>query len=120
MELEDDAAHVHMGGDWHMPTPEQIKELINTANTTTAWTTSDGVSGVTFTSKSDASKSIFIPAAGYAEQGEIKMNTYCIRTWSSMLDTSSSEYGKCLDVWGSSVLNYYQRYCGYSVRGVIG
>ena len=29
LELEDDAAHVYMGGNWHMPTPNQINELIN-------------------------------------------------------------------------------------------
>ena len=28
LELEDDAAHVIMGGDWHIPTPEQIAELV--------------------------------------------------------------------------------------------
>ena len=37
LELEDDAAHVNMGGDWHMPTPEQIKELLD--NTNIVWTT---------------------------------------------------------------------------------
>lgn len=34
LDLEDDAAHINMGGDWHIPTPNQINELINTANTT--------------------------------------------------------------------------------------
>jgi hypothetical protein len=29
LELEDDAAHVNMGGSWHMPTPTQIQELID-------------------------------------------------------------------------------------------
>ena len=43
LNLEDDAAHINMGGDWHMPTPQQIQELLN--NTTTAWTTQDGVNG---------------------------------------------------------------------------
>ena len=28
LELSDDAAHINMGGDWHMPNEEQIKELI--------------------------------------------------------------------------------------------
>lgn len=28
LELEDDAAHVNMGGDWYMPTKEQFEELI--------------------------------------------------------------------------------------------
>ena len=62
LELEDDAAYVNMGGSWHMPTPTQIYELHN--NTTTAWVEEDGVEGMTFTSKKDSSKSIFIPAVG--------------------------------------------------------
>lgn len=49
LELVDDAAHIHMGGDWHIPSPKQIKELLN--NTTSAWTTRDGVNGRLFTSK---------------------------------------------------------------------
>ena len=33
LDLCDDAAHIHMGGKWHMPTDEQIRELIkNTEN----------------------------------------------------------------------------------------
>lgn len=44
LDLEDDAAHVHMGGDWHMPTPIQIQELID--NTTAVRTKLDDVSGV--------------------------------------------------------------------------
>ena len=59
LSLEDDAAHINMGGHWKMPNPDQINELISTANTTSAWTTNDGVSGVTFTSKVDTSRSIF-------------------------------------------------------------
>ena len=51
LELEDDAAHVNMGGSWHMPTKEQIQELID--NTKSTWTTKDGVNGRLFTSKTD-------------------------------------------------------------------
>lgn len=35
LDVEDDAAHVNMGGDWHIPTPTQLKELIN--YTTSEW-----------------------------------------------------------------------------------
>ena len=51
-----------------MPTPTQCQELLD--NTTTTWTTLDDVSGRIFTSKIDTSKSIFIPAAGYAWEGK--------------------------------------------------
>ena len=85
LELEDDAAHVYMGGNWHMPTPDQIKEL--TANTTSTWTTQDGVNGRLFTSKKDASKSIFIPAAGLAWGGLVQNSGDGGYVWSSMLHT---------------------------------
>ena len=60
LEPEDNAAYINMGGDWHIPSPKQIKELTN--NTINAWTTlDDGVSGRIFISKKDMTKSIFIP-----------------------------------------------------------
>lgn len=46
-----------------MPTREQLIELI--ANTTYEWTSINGVNGGKFTSKTDSSKYIFLPAAGY-------------------------------------------------------
>ena len=64
LELEDDAAHVHMGGDWHIPSYEQFKELID--GTTHVWARLDGVSGMVFISKKDTPNSIFISAAGVA------------------------------------------------------
>ena len=119
LDLEDDAAHVHMGGDWHMPIPEQIKELLN--NTTTAWTTLDGVNGIKFNSKKDESKFIFIPAAGYVlDNFYAGIGNYGF-IWTSMLHPkyvySSQELG-----FGSNgpYLNGYNRDFGFSVRGVIG
>jgi hypothetical protein len=66
LDLEDDAAAVNMGGEWHMPTQAQIEELLD--NTTNAWVTDyngSGVDGRLFTSKTDASKKLFLPASGY-------------------------------------------------------
>ena len=116
LDLEDDAAHANMGGEWHMPTIAQINELINTGNTTTAKTTNEGVSGITFTSKKDASKSIFIPAAGRASYGSIQ-DLYFSHIWSSMMETYNIIYANVLI---NSGLTYYNRFYGYSVRGVIG
>ena len=119
LELEDDAANVNMGGDWHMPTPEQINELIN--NTTRKWTALDGVSGRLFTSKTNTSQSIFIPAAGYAWDGSVRSSGDGGGVWSSMLDAGYADGGQslCFDS-GFVVLDYYYRCGGLSVRGVIG
>jgi len=121
LELEDDAAHVNMGGEWHMPTPDQIKELINTANTTSTWTTQDGVNGRLFTSKKDTSKSIFIPAGGWAWNGSVYLSGVCGFVWSSMLNTSDVNGGQLLSF--NLYAAYLYDYCrdnGFSVRGVIG
>ena len=122
LELEDDAAHVHMGGDWHIPSPEQIRELINTANTTNTWTTQDGVYGRLFTSTKDKSKSIFIPAAGGAWDGSLSYSGSYGGVWSSMLSSSGVSYGQYLyfnSDYASLDYSGY-RYGGFSVRGVLG
>lgn len=67
LDLEDDAAHVHMGGDWHMPTKEQFEEL--TVNTTSTWITKDGIGGRLFTASNG--NSLFIPSHRYAMDGYI-------------------------------------------------
>ena len=119
LELEDDAAHVNMGGDWHMPTPTQIQEL--TANTTNTWTTQDGVNGRLFTSKKNG-KSIFIPAAGDAWDGSVNGSRNIGVGWSSMLSKSNVLGGQHFYFNSSIVLEGYDghRYDGLSVRGVVG
>lgn len=121
LELEDDAANANMGGDWHIPTPAQIQELLD--NTTSFWTTLDGVTGIKFTSKNG--KFIFIPAAGYAWDG----SAFTILTegsiWSSMLSTYGVNYGQVLNFYsgcdgqGDAYQGDAYRFYGFPVRGVI-
>ena len=120
LELADDAANANMGGDWHIPTPEQIQELINTVNTTSTWTTQYGVKGRLFTSKKN-DKSIFIPAAGYVWDGSILHSGDYGIVWSSVLSSSYVDVGQSLNfVSGGAYLGDDYRYDGFSVRGVIG
>ena len=120
LELEDDAAHANMGGDWHMPTFKQFKEL--TANTTISWTTLNGVSGNTFTSKKDGTKSIFIPAAGNAWGGEIVVSDYSYFWFPelSYRQVSGGQYFYFTPNSIGSYSDYIPRSRGYSIRGVIG
>jgi len=119
LELEDDAAHVNMGGDWHMPTPAQINELLS--NTTNTWTTQDGVNGRLFTSKTDTSKSLFIPAAGNVWDGSVSYSGDDGCVWSSMLSTCNVDCGQNLFFFSDNAyLLNYDRNAGFSVRGVIG
>ena len=119
LELEDDAAHVNMGGSWHMPTPDQFQELID--NTTNDWTTQDGVNGRLFISKTDPSKSIFIPAAGNAWDGSVDGSGNVGVVWSSMLSSSNVDRGQGLYFdSGYAGLSDGSRFGGLSVRGVVG
>lgn len=119
LELEDDAANKNMGGDWHMPTNDQIIELFN--NTTTTWIEEDGVEGMTFTSKKNPSKSIFIPAAGVADNDSVCNIGKIGYLWSSMLSDKYDTHGMSLSFFVNCVfLSYYYRYLGMPVRGVIG
>ena len=111
-----------MGGDWHMPTPEQIQELLD--NTISTWETLYGVNGRLFTSKNDNSKSIFFPASGYALYGTLYFNGISGSlgyVWSSMLNKYIINLGqnfafhsKCAFTW------CHDRNYGLPVRGVIG
>lgn len=120
LDLEDDAAHANMGGSWHIPTPEQIMELLD--NTTRKLTTLDGVNGSLFTSKKNPSKSIFIPTAGYASGGSVHYGESISDVWTSMLGKGGVVYGTCLGLVSGGVFlgGYANRYYGFSVRGVIG
>ena len=119
-----DAAHVHWGGAWRMPTADEIDALTN--NCTSTWTTTNGVYGRLVTGKGDyANKSIFLPATGVgsgsslAQTGSYGYGNY----WSSTPDSRWS----CSYAWDlhfyyneSSKVSrdYYSRSSGQSVRPV--
>lgn len=109
-----------MGGDWHMPTPNQFQELID--YTKHIWVALDDVNGMKFTSKKDTSKFIFLPAAGFAVDGLIiGIGRYGF-VWDNMLYSKHNYIGYELGFisFSAYLYTYLSRYCGLSVRGVIG
>ena len=119
LEPEDDAATQIMGGNWRMPTATEFQELYD--NTTNEWVTINGVNGRKFTSETDTSKYIFIPASGYAHSERVYDRGLCCNSWSSSLSPSSSNCG--VDLYFTSKRiepqDYgYRRYFGFCVRGV--
>ena len=73
---EHDAAHVHWGGSWRMPTDAEFSALVS--NCTTTWTTTNGVYGRLVTGKGAyANRSIFLPAAGYGEGSSLYSTGSC-------------------------------------------
>ncbi len=77
---EYDVAHVKWGGNWCMPTLDDIKELLN--NCDSEWTTLNGVNGEKFTSKINGN-SIFLPAAGDRWGGDLYYAGEDGKYWSS-------------------------------------
>ena len=108
-----DAAYVHTNGKAKMPTLTQVQELVSGTNS--EWTTIDGVAGRKFTNKSDSSKYIFIPAAGYFHDGSPYGKSSDGFVWSSSLYKGNESY----DFDGVSASGSY-RYYAQSVRGVLG
>ena len=114
-----DAAYAHTNGKAKMPTQTQVQELISGTNS--EWTTIDGVAGRKFTNKSDSSKYIFIPAAGFFLNGSHGDEGSRGYVWSSSLSTS--DVGNAYDLYfGSSSVDAgsYGRCYARSVRGVVG
>lgn len=120
LDLEDDVAHVIMGGDWHIPSEAQFNELI--ANTTSSWTTDyngAGVTGAVFTSNINGNSIFFHAAGGLFDEGP-EGHDEKIEFWSASRD---SFYGSALGLYGdvnSRNVDFYNRFGGILVRGVIG
>ncbi len=117
LDLEDDVAHVNWGGVWRMPTTEEWQELYG--NTTSTWTTENGVDGRRFTSKTDTDKSIFLPAAGYRDGTSLNFVGSAGYYWSGSLYADHPLCADGMNFVSDLVFPFINpRYCGFSVRPV--
>ena len=118
LELTDDVARINLGGNWRMPTSDELIELKDTNNCTWEWTTQNGVNGYKVTSKINGN-SIFLPAAGYYTSGNFSEAGSSAYYWSSSLYASNSSYAYYMYFNTSYVDCYsYYRCYGQSVRAV--
>lgn len=147
LDLEDDAAHTMLGGNWRMSTYEECLELYqNTdiflvlengteiaANTDKAQTSRQGytipwleevpsgttISGCKYCNKSDNSKYIFVPVSGSASNGSVVGEGVLGSWWSSSLYLQSVDY-----VWfptfngNACKITYLSRFNGLKIRAV--
>ena len=115
LEPEDDAAHVHFGDKWRMPTKEEMDELLNSCTWT--WSSMNGVSGYKVTGTNG--NYLFLPAAGGWSFTDYHGDGWGTVWTSSLHSTSdSSAYGLS---FGSSSKDYSGdrgRYYGRSIRAV--
>lgn len=133
LESSDDAATVHMGSQYRMPTIDEIRELIN--NTTQTFIDINGneyskeqaqngtiesgkLKGVRFTGSNN--NSIFIPAAGNCDESLLKGIGMVGELWSSSLNDGSDSGARYLyfDYGGYVSESSSSSYYGQSVRGV--
>ena len=114
---EHDAAHVHWGGGWRMPTQQELDDLVNKCNW--EWTTQNGVKGWTVTGKDSAS--IFLPAAGNGLGTSLYGAGSVGNYWSSVPRSDLDNYAWDLYFYsGYHGTNIGYRNLGQSVRPVQG
>ena len=120
LDSEDDAATQIMGGDWRMPTKDEIQELLE--NTENEWVedyNGTKINGMKFTSKINGN-SIFIPAAGYCGNGSVDYVGSSSGVWSSSLKDDYPNLAWYLYFNSGDCYIYGSRRCiGRSVRGVM-
>lgn len=121
LEASDDAAIANCGSDWRMPTTEEFQALGNAVNT--AWTTDyqgSGVAGLVCTDKTNSSKVLFFPAAGYFHNGSVNDVGSSGYYWSSSLYAGNVTNGRSLYFYsgGVSWQGRYTRYYGFPIRPV--
>ena len=80
---KDDAARENWGSKWRMPTYKDFYELLE--NTTSEWTTINGINGYKFVSKRNGNF-IFLPAAGYRRSSNLNNQNEYGYYWSSTLE----------------------------------
>ena len=116
---EHDAAHVHWGGKWRMPTQLELKVLCDSCDWT--WTKRNGIWGYVVRGRGDYNAaSIFLPCAGYGFVTSFNASGLYGYYWSSASD-SGGIYSCRLYFYPSiQFADDYERHFGFPVRPVQG
>lgn len=119
LDIEDDVAHIKWGGDWRIPTKEEVDELRRSC--AWEWTSQNGVNGYKGTGPNG--NSIFLPAAGYRNGAKVNDMGRCGGYWSSSIVIERCRH-RCYYVDGLKFDSdyartiYFNRYEGLCVRPV--
>ena len=116
-----DVAHVKWGGDWQMPTLEEVEELLD--NCTSEWPTLYAMNGCKITSKTNG-KSIFLPVSGVRMYDELRATAGCYY-WISTLHPTESGNAYFLEfrprnqwVYEKALISSWYKFSGQCVRPV--
>ena len=114
-----DAAHVHWGGAWRMPTMSELSSLGSNCDWT--WTTQNGVNGYVVRGRAAyASNSIFLPAAGLGYGTSLDYSGSIGHYWSSVPSSDNYDARYLNFDSGNHRMRNLDRYYGFSVRPVQG
>ena len=125
---EKDAARFLWGGDWRLPTQQEMSNLWLNENNTWEWTTKENQQGMQVTN-STTGNSIFFPACGVVGDNTVVNSDFC-EYWTSSYDThragqGNKGYALNLAVSSNTVHNLYTnpmpgiyRYRGLCIRPV--
>ncbi len=120
LDAEDDAATANWGKEWRMPTADEIRELQSGCD----WKRVEDFNGTGITGRLGTSKyngaTIFLPAAGYRGNTDLKDAGDYVGYWSSSLSGSFSYYAYYL-YFDDDFFNSFgsSRGLGRSVRAVL-
>ena len=117
LELSDDAARQILGGKWQVPHPNVWSTMCDSTSNF-SWTWDSEKKGYTITNKTDNTKSIFLPAAGYIDDNKqsISINeggSY----WSNMANLTIDAFYLYLDQTSQKLSNS-DRCFGLPIRPV--
>ena len=122
LDLCDDAAFAYMGQGWRMPTKDDFRRLFESTTHMRSYNyQNSGMVGTVFTDRTDVTKELFFPAAGYCIDCEIFYAGQIGSYWSSSVSPYDVQYAyrlyiNCIYVTcDSSIFRYF----GYPVRGVL-
>ena len=103
---------------WAMFTYDQGQELID--NTTSEWTAINNVKGRKFTSKTDNSNYIFLPAGGYWDNSSHLNDGLYGRYWSIQRHPTNTSSAWYMFISSSDAgINYIgARFCGRPIRSI--
>ena len=116
---EHDAAKKYCGGDWRMPTYQEFADLNDKCDW--SWTTMNGVAGYVVRGRGDyASKSIFLPCAGFGAKPWLYWDGSRGYYWSSVPGSDSNYAWGLYFLSGCHCTDSNYRYYGQSVRPLQG
>ena len=114
LKAEDDVASVILGGDWRMPTKEEINEL--KALDCLEGYELNGKKGLLFVGNGD--NGLFIPYGGYKDKSDTPVSTDYAYLWSSSLVTASSSAPEYIDYGAYTLQNIVEGHVGWKTTDI--